>query len=149
MSKNKTILDVGCGNYSLAIELIKLGFNVYGIDASVEGIEKGKSKFPDRFFIQDIENNVLPKEISKFKFDTIISTEVIGHIYSPKSFIGFCKKILKNNGGGEGELIISTPCHGYLKNLMITILNKWDDHHTVLWEGGHIKFWSRNTLSNY
>ena len=40
----------------------------------------------------------------------------------------------------------STPYHGYLKNLMLSLFDHWDFHHTVLWEGGHIKFWSRKTL---
>ena len=43
--------------------------------------------------------------------------------------------------------MISTPYHGYLKNLALSILDKWDKHHTVLWHGGHIKFWSRKTLT--
>jgi 2-polyprenyl-6-hydroxyphenyl methylase/3-demethylubiquinone-9 3-methyltransferase len=46
-----------------------------------------------------------------------------------------------------GLLIISTPYHGYLKNLALSIFGKWDDHHTALWDGGHIKFWSRSTLT--
>jgi hypothetical protein len=47
-----------------------------------------------------------------------------------------------------GEIIISTPYHGYLKNLMLSVFNKWDKHLDPMWYGGHIKFWSRNTLSN-
>lgn len=46
-----------------------------------------------------------------------------------------------------GEIIISTPYHGYLKNLVISLLNGWDKHFTALWDGGHIKFWSRKTLT--
>lgn len=41
---------------------------------------------------------------------------------------------------------MSTPYHGYLKNFMISILNKWDAHHFSLVEGGHIKFFSMRTL---
>ena len=29
----------------------------------------------------------------------------------------------------------------------MAILDKWDFHHTALWHGGHIKFWSRKTLT--
>jgi hypothetical protein len=43
--------------------------------------------------------------------------------------------------------IISTPYHGYLKNLVLALGNKWDSHLTPLWDGGHIKLWSRKTLS--
>lgn len=48
-----------------------------------------------------------------------------------------------------GVLIVSTPYHGYLKNLALSLADKWDDHHTPFWDGGHIKFWSRRTLSEF
>jgi len=47
----------------------------------------------------------------------------------------------------EGYLIVTTPYHGYFKNLALAILGKWDQHLTALWHGGHIKFWSRATLT--
>jgi hypothetical protein len=46
-----------------------------------------------------------------------------------------------------GYLVLTTPYHGYFKNLALALLNKWDKHFTVLWHGGHIKFWSRATLT--
>jgi 2-polyprenyl-6-hydroxyphenyl methylase/3-demethylubiquinone-9 3-methyltransferase len=45
-----------------------------------------------------------------------------------------------------GTAIISTPYHGYLKNLTIALLGKYDAHHNPLWDHGHIKFWSPSTL---
>jgi len=29
----------------------------------------------------------------------------------------------------------------------LSITGKWDSHHDVFWDGGHIKFWSKSTLS--
>ncbi|HKK16068.1 MAG TPA: methyltransferase domain-containing protein, partial [Gammaproteobacteria bacterium] len=46
-----------------------------------------------------------------------------------------------------GVAIISTPYHGYFKNLAISIFNKWDKHFSSLWDGGHIKFFSVKTLT--
>ncbi len=46
-----------------------------------------------------------------------------------------------------GIPILSTPYHGYLKNLALAISGKMDQHFTALWEGGHIKFFSIATLS--
>ncbi len=142
--KSNKILDVGCGNGSMAIELMKIGYDVYGIDASEKGIDIAKKTYPERFFLQDINSKSIPKELENIKFDTIISTEVIEHLFDPKGYIQFCKNILLNNE--KGILIISTPYHGYLKNLSISIINKWDSHLNPLWDGGHIKFWSKKTL---
>lgn len=143
--KDRVILDMGCGNGALARLLLQKGYNVYGTDASPQGVAIAKKSYPDKFFLQDISKDELPVELQHKKFDTIISTEVIEHLYDPGQFIEFSKKILLKNGGGE--LILTTPYHGYFKNLIISILGKWDSHADPLWIGGHIKFWSRKSLT--
>jgi 2-polyprenyl-6-hydroxyphenyl methylase/3-demethylubiquinone-9 3-methyltransferase len=46
-----------------------------------------------------------------------------------------------------GYALISTPYHGYLKNLALAITGKMDKHFSPLWDHGHIKFWSRESLT--
>jgi len=139
------ILDVGCGNGSFANYLIRIGYNVYGTDASDSGISIASITNPNRFYLQNLSTDDLPTELNGIQFRTIISTEVVEHLYDPRKYIQFCKSILEKSGGGN--LIISTPYHGYLKNLALSIFNAWDKHFTVLWDGGHIKFWSFKTLT--
>lgn len=141
---SRRILDLGCGNGYLVNFLISNGYDAYGTDASAEGIAIAKKTNPDRFFLQDLSTGKLPNELQPKKFDTIISTEVIEHLYDPQGFIFFCKEAIINGG----EIIISTPYHGYLKNLVLSLLNKWDTHLNPMWYGGHIKLWSKKTLSN-
>jgi len=109
----------------------------------VTGVDIANEKYPGRFFVQDITIEQLPNPISSFKFDVVISTEVIEHLYAPRSYMKLIKNILPRGG----LVIISTPYHGYLKNLVMAVNNKLDSHFTVLWDGGHIKFWSVNTLT--
>ena len=129
----------------MANDLIDEGYNVFGTDGSVSGIDIANKTHEDRFFIQDLASQDLPIELQNINFDTIISTEVIEHLYDPRKYMGFCKSVLMNSGGGE--IIISTPYHGYLKNIVMAMTGKLDTHFTVLWDGGHIKFWSRKTLT--
>jgi 2-polyprenyl-3-methyl-5-hydroxy-6-metoxy-1,4-benzoquinol methylase len=140
---NQCLLDLGCGNGHLVNLLVAAGYNAFGTDASVKGIEIGRRVNPGRFFLQDLSAGELPPELQKQPFDTIISTEVIEHLYDPQGLIILCKQVL----GQGGELIISTPYHGYLKNLILSLFNKWDAHLNPMWHGGHIKLWSRKTLS--
>ncbi|TWR25200.1 class I SAM-dependent methyltransferase [Mucilaginibacter pallidiroseus] len=140
---NTSILDLGCGNGYLVNKLLPLGYNAYGTDASAQGIEIAKRYNPDRFFLQDLSRGKLPAELQSIKFDTIISTEVIEHLYDPAAFVAFCKETLQPGG----EIILSTPYHGYLKNLVLSLFNKWDTHANPNWLGGHIKLWSVNTLT--
>lgn len=45
-----------------------------------------------------------------------------------------------------GVAILSTPYHGYWKNLGLALTGRMDRHFTALWDHGHIKFWSVDTL---
>jgi 2-polyprenyl-3-methyl-5-hydroxy-6-metoxy-1,4-benzoquinol methylase len=139
------ILDLGCGNGAFANYLIGKGYNVYGTDASISGIQIANMSNPGHFFLQDLAEGVLPQELANLKFKTIISTEVIEHLYDPRGYIKYCKSVLERSSGGQ--LIISTPYHGFFKNLGLSVTNSWDRHFTALWDGGHIKFWSYKTLS--
>jgi 2-polyprenyl-3-methyl-5-hydroxy-6-metoxy-1,4-benzoquinol methylase len=140
---NRCILDLGCGNGHLVNFLISKGFNAYGTDASENGIAIANKNNPGKFFVQDLSTGKLPVGIQNLNFDTIISTEVIEHLYDPAGFIDLCKAVLNT----KGQIIISTPYHGYLKNLSISFFNKWDAHFSPMWHGGHIKFWSKASLS--
>ena len=142
---NQTILDLGCGNGALAGSLLEAGYNIYGTDASESGIRFARERYPGRFFLQNLDHNALPAELSGVRFNHIILTEVIEHLYAPRQIVAFCKEILRQNGGGQ--VILSTPYHGYWKNLLLALTGKMDDHFTALWDGGHIKFWSRKTLT--
>jgi 2-polyprenyl-3-methyl-5-hydroxy-6-metoxy-1,4-benzoquinol methylase len=144
--QHKCILDIGCGNGSLALALHKLGYTVYGIDASAQGIALANSALSGHFFVQDIHAKSLPEALQDKPFDTVISTEVIEHLYAPRDFLDLCK-ISLNRVSGRKFLLLSTPYHGYWKNLVLALSGNMDKHFTALWDGGHIKFWSRKTLS--
>ncbi len=75
--------------------------------------------------------------------DAVVSTEVVEHLYAPHELVSFAHAALRPGG----HFIVTTPYHGFLKNLALSLFNKWDRHFTPLWYGGHIKFWSRDTLS--
>lgn len=53
---------------------------------------------------------------------------------------------LKNALRPGGLLILTTVYHGYLKNLLLALTGKMDQHFTALWDCGHVKFWSGKTI---
>jgi 2-polyprenyl-3-methyl-5-hydroxy-6-metoxy-1,4-benzoquinol methylase len=142
--KARRILDLGSGNGALCGLLKKRGYYVAGCEYDKSGVEIARSAYPEvpfyNYGVQDDPGNLLASEE---KFDLVVSTEVIEHLFSPHHLPIFAARVLTDGG----HLIVSTPYHGYFKNLALSLLNKWDFHHSPLWHGGHIKFWSRTTLS--
>ena len=142
------VLDLGCGNGWIARCLLDAGIDVYGVDASISGVEIANGLAPGRFFQLDVQSGQLPVELDSISFKTVISTEVIEHLYDPRGFLDFANRILTRGGQSGGKMVVSTPYHGYLKNLILALVGKTDSHFTVLWDGGHIKFFSRSTLES-
>ncbi len=136
------VLDLGCGNGSFSHFLSQQGYEVVGIEESESGVELARLSFPDCRFIQASIYN-LPESELRGSFDIVLSTEVIEHLLYPKELVRAAKKCLKP----KGRLILTTPYHGYLKNLVLAVSGKMDQHFTTLWDGGHIKFFSVATLS--
>ena len=143
MGERPRILDIGCGNGSLTNFIAQQGYEVVGIEESESGIKLASENFPDCKFIQGSIYN-LPYQKLEDKFDVAICLEVIEHLFYPKELVRAAKKVLKPNG----RLMITTPYHGYLKNLMLAVTGKMDKHFTALWDGGHIKFFSVKSLTS-
>ena len=134
------VLDIGCGNGAMATVLTKLGHEVYGCDWDQAGVNLANQGYPGRFVQWDL--NRLAVEFPFAGFEAVICTEVIEHLFYPRKLFQLARHVLP----AGGQLIVTTPYHGYLKNLVLSILNKWDWHHHVNHDGGHIKFFSVNTL---
>lgn len=123
-----------------AKHLSDLGLDVTGIDPSKSGIELANSAYPELKLFQSSAYDDLAKQYGKFPF--VVSLEVNEHSFYPRKFIETLYELLEDQGVG----IISTPFHGYWKNLALAVTGKLDAHFTVLWDGGHIKLFSLKTL---
>ncbi len=141
-NKKLRILDLGCGNGSLTHLIAQQGYEVVGVEESKSGVELANQTFSNCKFVQGSIYNLPFSELGD-KFDVVIGAEVIEHLFYPREIAKAAKKVLKPNG----QLILTTPYHGYFKNLVLAASGKMDQHFTVLWDGGHIKFFSVKTLS--
>ncbi len=132
--------DLGCGNGAMANMLSELGFDCTGVDPSESGIAVARQAFPNCTF--DIGGAYEDLATKYGRFDLVISLEVVEHCYSPRQFASTLFDLVAPGG----IAVVSTPYHGYLKNLALAATGKLDRHFTALWEGGHIKFFSMDTL---
>jgi len=135
-----SIFDLGCGNGATAEILQRHGYEVVGVDPSTSGIREAHSAYPN---LQLFVGSAYDDLAARFgRFQVVLSLEVVEHVYYPRKFAATLFSLVRPGG----LAIVSTPYHGYLKNVGMALSGKLDSHFTALWDEGHIKFWSILTL---
>jgi 2-polyprenyl-3-methyl-5-hydroxy-6-metoxy-1,4-benzoquinol methylase len=135
----RSICDLGCGNGHISGRLAALGYHVTGVDASASGIQIARRAYPGVQFIEAL----IDRNLRLGDFDLVVSSDVIEHLYRPSDLLEAAQSLLKPGG----RILLCTPYHGYLKNLVLAATGKMDSHFSALHDGGHIKFFSVRTLS--
>ena len=137
-----TVLDLGSGNGALSAWLNGHNLKVTGLDHSRTGVELARQQHPDIRFDRHDFADPLPVELVG-QFDAVVSVEVIEHLPLPRKLMQNARDALKPGGA----LILTTPFHGYWKNLALALTGKFDAHWHPLRDYGHIKFFSQATLT--
>ncbi|HET6977618.1 MAG TPA: class I SAM-dependent methyltransferase [Pyrinomonadaceae bacterium] len=135
----RSICDLGCGNGHISGRLAQLGFQVTGVDASESGIAIARRAYPNAEFVEAL----IDRDLSLGKFDLVVSSDVIEHMYRPSDLLEAARAQLKPGG----QILLGTPYHGYFKNLVLAATGKMEAHFSALHDGGHIKFFSVLSLS--
>jgi 2-polyprenyl-3-methyl-5-hydroxy-6-metoxy-1,4-benzoquinol methylase len=132
--------DLGCGNGATCNMLSTLNFHVVGVDTSESGIANAQKTYPH---VKSYVGSAYDDLASKYgTFPLVVSLEVIEHCIDPRAFAKTFFSLIAPGGVG----FLSTPYHGYIKNIALAVTGKMDRHFTALWSGGHIKFFSVKTL---
>jgi len=98
------VLDVGCGNGIISLNLGKEGFNVHGIDVSDKAIATAQAKND----FNNVNFEVLSAEGLQNNgklYDAIVCSEVLEHLAKPEGLLSVLYHKLKENG----RLIITVP----------------------------------------
>ncbi len=115
---NEKILDLGCGEGTLAVEIEKLGAKVIGVDLSESMVQKTKEK--------GIEAYVMSATDLTFenKFDAVFSNAVLHWVKEDKKAIQKISKSLKVNG----RFVAEFGGYGNIKFLTDAIKEVFDKH---------------------
>jgi 2-polyprenyl-3-methyl-5-hydroxy-6-metoxy-1,4-benzoquinol methylase len=137
------ILDIGCGNGAMLAHIQRHGsWSLSGVETSESAVSIARGQGLD-VRLSNGDGDLLSL-FEQGAFDLVLSVEVIEHVFDPRGLLHQARQLLRP----EGRLLLTTPYHGYLKNLLIAGLGKGDAHYNPLWDGGHIKFWSQKTLTS-
>ncbi|HEX7155333.1 MAG TPA: class I SAM-dependent methyltransferase [Thermoanaerobaculia bacterium] len=132
-----SVFELGCGNGATARMLAAKGYSVTAVDPSPTGITQAKpyESATLRFSLGSTSDDLAG---TFGQFPLVLSLEVIEHCPSAREFMASFASLIAPGGIG----ILSTPYHGYLKNVAVAATGKFDHHFDPLWEGGHLKFFS-------
>lgn len=128
------LLDVGCSTGFFMLIARKLGYEVYGMEASGKTVKIAKDKF-NLNVIQALSFDELPEEF-KNPYDIITAFEVLEHVHEPMKFLSDIYLLLKE----DGILILSCPpfykfentAKGYRKYKWW--YNDYPPHHVTRWK---------------
>lgn len=131
------VLDFGCNTGGASGLLAKAGHRVTGVDISESAIREARRRVPGPVFQRIDSESRLP--FDNGSFDVCYSSEVLEHLFDIQGFIAEAYRVLVP----EGTLLITTPYHGWIKNLLVVTLN-FERHFDPT--GGHVRFFSRRSL---
>ena len=116
--KGLTVLDVGCGGGLLTEPMIRLGAEVFGVDAAEMCIEAAKQHSKEMNLDIHYEQ-ISVEELSKRgeKFHIILCSEVLEHVNNPAAFLEPCRNLLQPNG-----IMIASTINRNLKSYFLAIL---------------------------
>lgn len=139
------ILDVGCGSGTLG-ESFKSDsrITVFGIDIAPKAVEAARSRL-DGAWVVDIESsNQWPSEVVSRRYDVIILSEVLEHLFSPERLLQVVRSLLIE----RGVIIITVPNILFWRNRLRILFGHFEYEDTGLMDRGHIHFFSWRSFRN-
>jgi SAM-dependent methyltransferase len=115
-----------------------MGFAVTGIDISQTAVAYAQAQCPGAQFQVAMLEEKLP--FADEAFAAIWCTEVVEHLFDVHAALAELNRVLRPGG----KLILTTPHHGLLKNLVIATIG-FDKHYNPYLS--HIRFFTRRSLS--
>jgi SAM-dependent methyltransferase len=134
------IIDVGCGTGEFCDFFYGLGFHAEGSDLSHAAIAHARKTYKGKgltFHTGEV-HTLLPAHAGCY--GVAFSSEVIEHLFDVANWLGAINQLLEP----DGYLILTTPYHGFAKNLAIDLFG-YSRHYDPL--GQHIRFFDKAGLT--
>jgi len=137
-ARNLKILDVGCATGYLGAAIKRKGkHRVYGIEISEIAIKKAR-KVLDDVVCADIESIEIPWQE---KFDIIILSDILEHLFDPKRVLVKIKKHLEP----YGRILSTMPNVANYRIRLMLMRGKWLYQDTGSLDYGHLRFFTKES----
>jgi len=128
---NPSLIEIGCGHGNFLVEARAKGFDVHGLEFSIDAAAAANAKLQGRVEVGSIEDGTLPAG----RFDVCVVADVIEHVREPRRFLEQVGRVLK----AGGVIFIATPS-----------LDSWSARllgsHWMEYKREHLYYFNRATL---
>ena len=139
----KNILDVGCGYGLLSKELKKTfpKLDFYGIEHSKEASRSSQKILKLlQYNIEDIA--LIKRKFKTQKFDVIIFSDVLEHLYDPVDIIKSYQSFLKQ----DGTIVVTVPNIANIFSRLALLFGHFNYNETGVMDKTHIRFFNKQNL---
>jgi len=144
VGSGKRVLDVGCYDGTITLQIQKQGNEVIGIDIAQKAVELARKK-GIKAYVCNLEEEKIPRILGKF--DVVVAAEIIEHIFDTDNFLEKLHAVIKPNG----YLVLTTPNLAGLGSRLALLFGKtpWMIENSIYGEvSGHIRYFTLETLTN-
>lgn len=134
--KAMRVLDLGCGDGTLADHLRTAGHTVVGVDRLKHDDIASRL---DRFVEADLEQE-LPAEVGD-GFDVVVCADVLGHVRDPERLLR--RAVARLRPGGS--ILVSVPNFGHWYPRVRVLAGRFDYDQRGLLDRQHLRFFTRRS----
>jgi SAM-dependent methyltransferase len=131
------VLDLGCGEGAFCAQLASAGIEPVGAEVAESAVARARERHPGLRFELVPAHGPLP--FADAAFDAVWASEVIEHVADTARWLSEVRRVLRPGG----SLLVTTPYHGRLKNLMLALAG-FEAHFDPT--GQHLRFYTRRSL---
>lgn len=134
------VFDVGCGGGELGRSLREKSCTVIGWDQKLDRIHKN-AEFYNLLEERDVEKEGLGKE----KYDAVIFSDVLEHLYDAGKVLRQSRDLLN----ADGKVLVSLPNVAYFENRLGLFKGDWNYTDEGILDRTHIRFYTLVSARNF
>jgi glycosyltransferase involved in cell wall biosynthesis len=144
VGRGQEVLDIGCGEGFFAVELVKNGNLVTGVD-SLDSAHHSDAL--QDYFPVDLNgpSGSLTRALGTRKFDRALLLDVLEHLIHPEDLLAEAKETLNQHG----QLIVSVPNIANITVRLMLLFGKFNYTERGILDRTHLRFFTRKTARRF